>query len=62
MINQVTAQRGKKISGAAADGTVTYTNNLMNGHLDELPSSLYLEEGAIEVNDLIQFTIRKSCG
>lgn len=37
MINQVAAQRGKKISDAAADGTTAYVNNLINSHLDELP-------------------------
>lgn len=37
MINQVTAQRGKKILDGAADDIIAYTNNVISGFLDQLP-------------------------
>jgi len=38
LINEVNAQRGKKISDEAADLSIAYTNNLITTLLDQLPS------------------------
>ncbi len=38
LINEVNAQRGKKISDEAADLSIAYTNNLITQLLDQLPS------------------------